>query len=108
MNAGGVTLLCMCKTPKGQRHPAFVVGEERRLPPDKSGGYSQDTPTGVSQCGNKQVVCIGKPRRGDTLLTGCFSFRLRQASLAAQPRKGDTLLTARFNVRKLGNKYYKL
>jgi hypothetical protein len=50
MNAGGVTLLCMSKTPKGQRHPAFVVGEERRLPPDKSGGYSQDTPTGVPQC----------------------------------------------------------
>ncbi|MDR2085852.1 MAG: hypothetical protein LBP72_01635, partial [Dysgonamonadaceae bacterium] len=26
MNAGGVTLLCMCKTPKGQRHPAFAGG----------------------------------------------------------------------------------
>jgi hypothetical protein len=50
MNAGGVTLLCMCKPPKGQRHPAFAEGKERRLPPDKSGGYSQDTPTGVSQC----------------------------------------------------------
>jgi hypothetical protein len=47
MNAGGVTLLCICKTPKGQRHPAFAEGKERRLPPDKSGGYSQNTPTGV-------------------------------------------------------------
>jgi hypothetical protein len=85
----------MCKTPKGQRLPAFAGKEEHRLPPDKSGGYSQDTPDGVSQCGNKQVVRISKPRRGNTLLTGCFSFRLRQVSLVAQPRRGDTLLIRR-------------
>ncbi|MDR2086269.1 MAG: hypothetical protein LBP72_03755 [Dysgonamonadaceae bacterium] len=34
--------------------------------------------------GNRQSW-LGKSRRGDTLLTGCFSFRLRQASLVAQP-----------------------
>jgi hypothetical protein len=85
----------MGKIPKGQRLPAFVEEEGRRLPPDKSGGYSQDTPAGVSQCGNKQVVRISKPRRGDTLLTGCFSFRLRQVSLVTKPRRGDTLLIRR-------------
>jgi hypothetical protein len=75
--------------------------------------------------GDRQVVCIskprkgdqetvyslwgftgdrqsrqGKPRRGNTLLTGCFSFRLRQASCITKSRRDDTLLTARFNVRK--------
>ncbi|MDR2086051.1 MAG: hypothetical protein LBP72_02630, partial [Dysgonamonadaceae bacterium] len=45
MNAGGVTLSFSDKraTPSGVRGG----GEERRLPPDKSGGYSQDTPDGV-------------------------------------------------------------
>jgi hypothetical protein len=50
--------------------------------------------------GNRQASRINKPRRGNTLLTGCFSFRLWQPSRISKPRRGDTLLTARFNVRK--------
>ncbi|MDR2085706.1 MAG: hypothetical protein LBP72_00865, partial [Dysgonamonadaceae bacterium] len=80
--------------------------------------------------GNRQSW-QGKPRRGNTLLTGCFSFRLQQASTSAKPRRGDTLLIRRQaypvnnpriypgvnaasspmnagGVTLLGNKYYKL